>query len=178
MFYGCDCAVQRYGVGLLPPALDNSYVLKAVGPAGLSSLSPGGPKEHRLTCGSEAAGSPGGAPVRHVSHVLRMQNMQSDSIVADGKRADQRRSRRRPSAFESPGCYGWTVTQRVPPHPDERPRADSNGAGACRADPGPRRAQRPVKRRRYHPVTRPALIVVDASALTDFLIGRPRALRA
>src|SRR3954471_14074157 len=99
-------------------------------------------------------------------------------VSSDAQRADPRRPRRRPPPPEGSSGDRRAVAQRVPARPDgrHRPCADDPRAGSPRAQP--RSLRRAVERRRPPPGPRRALIVVDASVLTDFLLGRTQSIEA
>src|SRR3954470_12168225 len=99
-------------------------------------------------------------------------------VARDAQRADPRRPRRRPPPPESSSGGRRAVAPRVPARPDgrHRPCADDPRAGGPRAHP--RSLRRVVERRRHPTGPRRAVIVVDASVLTDFILGRTHSIEA
>src|SRR3954466_5233840 len=99
-------------------------------------------------------------------------------VARDAQRADPRRPRRRPPPPERSSGGRRAVAQRVPARPDgrHRPCADDPRAGGPRAQP--RSLRRVVERRRHPTGPRRAGVVVDASVLTDFLLGRTQSIEA
>src|SRR3954468_7482676 len=98
--------------------------------------------------------------------------------IGDAKRADQRRPRRRASAPESASGAVWAVSERIPPGPRYRSRAHTYGARVGRTNSRAWRVRRTLRGPRCPRGARPSLIVVDASVLTDFLVGRTKAIDA
>src|SRR4051812_35792796 len=93
-------------------------------------------------------------------------------MVSDAERADPRRPRRRTPPPEGSSGDRRAVAQRVPARPDGRyrPSADDPRAGGPGAQSWS--VRRAVERRRHPTGPRRAVIVLDASVLTDFLLGR------